>query len=40
MKTTYPATALPWKGVTLVQPLRDFRFADFRPPWGGPTEAI
>ncbi|MBV6474804.1 MAG: hypothetical protein MOGDAGHF_00292 [Rhodocyclaceae bacterium] len=39
MKTTIPPSPFPRKGVTLVQPLRGFRFNDSLPPWGGPTEA-
>ena len=27
----------PWKGVTMVQPLRGIRVHDFTPPWGRPT---
>ena len=34
--TTYPLSPFPGKGVTLVQPLRGFRYADFMAPWGGP----
>jgi hypothetical protein len=37
--TTYPPSSFPRKGVTLVQPLRGFRFNDCTPPSGGPAEA-
>ena len=39
MKTTYPPAPFPRKGVTMVQPLRGFRFVDSLPPRGGPSEA-
>ena len=39
MKTTYPPSPFPWKGVTTVQPLRGFQLVDSLPPRGGPSEA-
>lgn len=39
MKTTFPPTPFPRKGVTTVQPLRGFRFIDSLPSRGGPSEA-
>ncbi len=36
---TPPAPPSHGRGVTLVQPLRGFRFIDVAPPWGGPAEA-
>ena len=39
MRTTYPPSPFPWKGVTLVRGLCPLQINDLLPPWGGPAEA-
>jgi hypothetical protein len=39
MMAHYPPTPFSMKGVTKVQPLRDFR-VDTASPWGGQAEAL
>jgi hypothetical protein len=38
VKTTYPPSPFPRKGVTTVQPQSGFHVVDFSPPWDGPAE--